>query len=115
MSINDPLSPIRLQLMWDRLIAVVEEQALALIRTGFSTSTREAGDLSAGVFDLSGAMLAQAVTGTPGHINSMARAVYHFLDKFPAKTMKEGDIFLTNDPWKGTGHLHDFTFVTPTF
>jgi N-methylhydantoinase B len=45
----------------------------------------------------------------------MARAVYHFLDKFPAKTMKEGDIFLTNDPWKGTGHLHDFTFVTPTF
>jgi N-methylhydantoinase B len=115
MSFNDPLSPIRLQLMWDRLIAVVEEQALALIRTGFSTSTREAGDLSAGVFDLDGAMLAQAVTGTPGHINSMARAVYHFLDKFPAHTMKEGDIFLTNDPWKGTGHLHDFTFVTPTF
>ena len=115
MSFNDPLSPIRMQLMWDRLIAVVEEQALALIRTGFSTSTREAGDLSAGVFDLSGAMLAQAVTGTPGHINSMARAVYHFLDKFPARTMKEGDVFLTNDPWKGTGHLHDFTFVTPTF
>jgi len=115
MSINDPLSPIRLQLMWDRLIAVVEEQALALMRTGFSTSTREAGDLSAGVFDLSGAMLAQAVTGTPGHINSMARAVYHFLDRIPAKTMKEGDIYLTNDPWKGTGHLHDFTFVTPTF
>ena len=115
MSINDPLSPIRLQLMWDRLIAVVEEQAMALIRTGFSTSTREAGDLSAGVFDLDGAMLAQAVTGTPGHINSMARAVRHFLDKFPARTMKEGDIFLTNDPWKATGHLHDFTFVTPTF
>src|SRR4029453_11380241 len=54
-------------------------------------------------------------TGTPGHINSMARAVRHFLAKFPAHTMKEGDIFLTNDPWKGTGHLHDFTFVTPTF
>ena len=115
MSINDPLSPIRLQLMWDRLIAVVEEQALALMRTGFSTSTREAGDLSAGVFDLKGDMLAQAVTGTPGHINSMARSVRHFLEKFPAPTMKEGDIFLTNDPWKGTGHLHDFTFVTPTF
>ncbi|WP_119419343.1 hydantoinase B/oxoprolinase family protein [Desertibaculum subflavum] len=115
MTANDPLSPIRLQLMWDRLIAVVEEQALALIRTGFSTSTREAGDLSAGVFDLDGAMLAQAVTGTPGHINSMARSVRHFLDKFPIDTMKEGDVFLTNDPWKGTGHLHDFTFVTPTF
>ena len=41
--------------MWNRLIAVVEEQALTLVRTGFSTSTREAGDLSAGVFDLEGA------------------------------------------------------------
>ena len=115
MTVNDPLSPIRMQLMWDRLIAVVEQQALALVRTGFSTSTREAGDVSAGVFNLDGAMLAQAVTGTPGHINSMARAVRHFIEKFPIATMREGDVFLTNDPWKGTGHLHDFTFVTPTF
>ncbi len=115
MTVNDPHSPIRLQLMWDRLIAVVEEQAQTLIRTGFSTSTREAGDLSAGIFDTSGNMLAQAVTGTPGHVNAMARSVGHFIDKFPVAEMAEGDIFLTNDPWKGTGHLHDFTFVTPTF
>lgn len=113
--INDPLSPIRLQIMWDRLIAVVEEQALTLIRTGFSTSTREAGDLSAGIFDINGDMLAQAVTGTPGHVNSMARSVGHFLDRFPVEEMVDGDVFLTNDPWKGTGHLHDFTFLTPCF
>jgi N-methylhydantoinase B len=112
---NHPLSPIHLQIMWDRLIAVVEEQATTLVRTGFSTSTREAGDVSAGVFDQSGDMLAQAVTGTPGHVNSMARSVHHFLDKFPAATMRDGDVFITNDPWKGTGHLHDFTVVTPTF
>ena len=112
---NDPLSPIRVQLMWDRLIAVVEEQAQTLIRTGFSTSTREAGDLSAGIFNASGSMLAQAVTGTPGHVNAMARSVGHFLDKFPIETMSEGDVFLTNDPWRGTGHLHDFTFVTPAY
>jgi N-methylhydantoinase B len=112
---NHPLSPIHLQIMWDRLIAVVEEQATTLVRTGFSTSTREAGDLSAGVFDARGNMLAQAVTGTPGHINSMARSVVHFLEKFPAATMRDGDVFITNDPWKGTGHLHDFTVVTPTF
>ena len=109
------LSPIRLQLVWDRLVSVVEEQAQALVRTGFSTSTREAGDLSAGVFDTEGRMLAQAVTGTPGHVNSMARSVGHFLDRFPAAEMREGDVFLTNDPWMGTGHLHDFTFVTPAF
>src|SRR4051794_3214609 len=111
----DVMAPIRLQIMWDRLISVVEEQAQTLIRIGFSTSTREAGDVSAGVFDTAGQMLAQAITGTPGHVNSMARAVVHFLDKFPAATMRPGDVFITNDPWKGTGHLHDFTVVTPVF
>lgn len=58
--------------MWNRLISVVEEQALTLLRTAFSTSVREAGDLSAGVYNAKGEMLAQAVTGTPGHVNTMA-------------------------------------------
>ncbi|TPW32240.1 hydantoinase B/oxoprolinase family protein [Martelella alba] len=115
MSEHNTFSVIQFQIMWDRLISVVEEQAQALIRTGFSTSTREAGDVSAGVFNTKGEMLAQAVTGTPGHVNSMARAVVHFLHDFPVETMKPGDSFITNDPWKGTGHLHDFTVVTPTF
>ena len=106
---------IDLQAMWDRLIALVEEQARTLMRTAFSTVVREAGDLSAGVFDASGNLLAQAVTGTPGHVNSMARSIAHFLEKFPAPTMRPGDIFLTNDPWRGTGHLFDFTVVTPGF
>ena len=106
---------IRHQVMWDRLTTIVEEQARTLIRTGFSVSTREAGDVSAGVFDLKGRMLAQAVTGTPGHINSMALSVGHFIEKFPVGTMTEGDVFLTNDPWKGTGHLHDIVVGTPTF
>ena len=109
------LALIQMQVMWDRLIAVTEEQSLTLIRTGFSTSTREAGDVSAGVFDAAGNMLAQAVTGTPGHVNAMARAVRHFLADYPLETMQDGDVFFTNDPWKGTGHLHDFTFVTPAF
>jgi N-methylhydantoinase B len=113
--IENPMLVIHQQIMWDRLIAVVEEQAQTLIRIGFSTSTREAGDVSAGVFDTAGRMLAQAITGTPGHVNSMARAVVHFLAAFPVATMKPGDIFITNDPWKGTGHLHDFTVVTPVF
>ncbi len=106
---------IRLQVMWNRLIAIVEEQAQVLIRSSFSTSTREAGDLSAGLFDPQGRMLAQSVTGTPGHVNSMAASVVHFLDEFPIDTMAPGDIFITNDPWKGTGHLYDFVVVTPVF
>jgi N-methylhydantoinase B len=60
-------------------------------------------------------MLAQAITGTPGHVNSMAESVNHFIDHFPLETMIEGDIYITNDPWMGTGHLNDFVLTTPCF
>jgi len=106
---------IRMQIMWNRLISVVEEQAQTLIRTAFGAATREAGDLSAGVFLPDGRMVAQAVTGTPGHVNSMAESVKHFIVEFDPREMQPGDVYLTNDPWKGTGHLNDFTLVTPVF
>jgi N-methylhydantoinase B len=106
---------IDLQIMWNRLIAVVEEQAQVLMRTAFSPIVRECGDLSAGVFDRQGRMLAQAVTGTPGHVNSMAESVKHFIRHFPLDTMKPGDAYITNDPWMGTGHLNDFVITTPAF
>jgi N-methylhydantoinase B len=109
------LSAIRAQIIWDRLLAVVEEQAQTLVRTAFSTTVREAGDLSAGVFDRQGRMLAQAITGTPGHVNAMAASVGFFLQRHPAESLQAGDVLLTNDPWHGTGHLNDFTVVTPVF
>src|ERR1700752_1541431 len=115
MRANHPLSHIQQQVMWDRLIAVVEEQAQTLVRTAFGTPTREAGDLSAGVYDTEGRMLAQAVTGTPGPVNSMAVSVSHVLNKIPLEDMAPGDVFILNDPWQGTGHLNDIVIVTPTF
>ncbi len=108
-------SEIDIQVMWNRLISVVEEQARTLVRTAFGTATREAGDLSAGVYNRAGEMVAQAVTGTPGHINSMAKSVHHVLRKFPLASMAAGDVFVTNDPWMGTGHFNDIVVVTPTF
>ena len=112
---NEHFHKIRFQVMWDRLIALVEEQARTLMRVAFSPVVREAGDVSAGVFNPAGDLLAQAVTGTPGHVNSMALSVKHFITEFPVGTMKEGDAFITNDPWRGTGHLFDLTVVTPAF
>ena len=109
------LSDIERQIMWNRLIAIVEEQGQTLLRTAFSPMVREAGDLSAGVFDPEGRMLAQAVTGTPGHVNSMAESVKHFIRHFGLETMKPGDAYITNDPWMGTGHLNDFVITTPCF
>ena len=112
---QSPVAEIQTQIMWNRLISVVEEQAQTLVRTAFSPIVRESGDLSAGVFDISGRMLAQAVTGTPGHVNSMAESVRYFIEAFAPASMREGDVYITNDPWKGTGHLHDMVVVTPAF
>ncbi len=109
------INEITNQLMWNRLLSVVEEQGQTLVRTAFSPIVRECGDISAGIFDLKGRMMAQAVTGTPGHVNSMAESVKHFMRFFTIQHMNEGDIYITNDPWMGTGHLNDFVLTTPCF
>lgn len=109
------ISNTRLQVMWNRLLAVVEEQGQALIRAAFSPIVRECGDISAGIFDMRGRMLAQAVTGTPGHINTMAEAVKTLRHRFPLEDMKPGDIYMTNDPWIASGHLNDFLLMMPVF
>ena len=108
-------SAIDYEVMWTRLQAVVEEQAQVLIRTAFSPIVRECGDISAGVFAPDGRMLAQAVTGTPGHINTMAAAVGLMLAHVPLDTMQPGDVYTTNDPWMASGHLNDVLLVAPVF
>lgn len=112
---NSDFTPARLQVMWNRLLAVVEEQGQTLIRAAFSPIVRECGDISAGIFDVNGRMLAQAVTGTPGHINTMAEAVLHLRQRFAVQDMKPGDIYMTNDPWLASGHLNDFLLMMPAF
>ena len=101
--------------LWNRLVSVVNEQAAALMRTSFTSIVREAGDLSAGVFDRRGRMMAQAVTGTPGHINSMATCMRHFLKRYPVDSLKPGEVLITNDPWVTASHLNDNTVITPIF
>ena len=101
--------------MWTRLQAVVEEQAQVLIRAAFSPIVRECGDISAGIFDPAGRMLVQAVTGTPGHINTMAASVELMLGRFPLSSMRPGDVYATNDPWMASGHLNDVLLVAPIF
>lgn len=112
---SDAATNVRRQVMWTRLLSIVEEQARIMVRASFSPAVREGGDLSAGIFDARGRMLAQAVTGTPGHVNTMATAVEHFLAAYPIATMAPGDVYITNDPWLASGHLHDVTIVTPAF
>jgi N-methylhydantoinase B len=114
-TLTDGHSEVKLQVIWNRLLAIVEEAAQTLMRTAFSSTVREAGDLCAGLFDSQGRMVAQAVTGTPGHVNTMAEAMKHLLARFSIQEMAEGDQYITNDPWIASGHLHDLTVVAPVF
>jgi N-methylhydantoinase B len=106
---------ITLEILWSNLIATVTEQARALQRIAFSPIVREAGDLATALFDRQGRMVAQAVTGTPGHINSLGMAGQHFVKAFPPDTLSPGDVLITNDPWLSAGHFFDITVMTPVF
>jgi len=106
---------IELEIVWSNLISIVSEQAKALQRIAFSPIVREAGDLANALFDRQGRMVAQAVTGTPGHINSLAAAGRHFVEAFPTQTLQPGDVLITNDPWLSAGHFFDITVMLPAF
>ena len=109
------MDPIFLEVLWNRLLSVVNEQQVALMRTAFSTIVRETQDLACGVFNTEGAMVAQSLTGTPGHINAMATGMRHLLAEYPPDRLAEGDVLLTNDPWMTAGQINDITVATPVF
>src|SRR5919109_4869066 len=106
---------IELEIVWSNLISVVSEQAKALQRIAFSPVVREAGDLANALFDRRGRMVAQAVTGTPGHINSLAVAAGKILEEYPPDSIEQGDVLITNDPYKTAGQLLDVTVLVPAW
>ena len=112
---NAKLDAITLEILWNRIISVCNEQQVTLMRTAFSTIVRESQDLACGAFDTRGSMIAQSLTGTPGHINAMATGVKHFLNAYPASALKPGDVLITNDPWQTAGQINDLTVLTPAF
>jgi N-methylhydantoinase B len=109
------IDPVTLEVVWNRLLSVANEQQDALIRTAFSTIVRESQDLACGIFDTKGRMIAQSISGTPGHINAMATSMRHFLAAFPADKLAPGDVLITNDPWMTAGQINDITITTPFF
>src|SRR5215207_7714322 len=112
---NKAIDPVTLEVIWNRFLSVANEQQDALIRTAFSTIVRESQDLACGLFDTKGRMIAQSLSGTPGHINAMATSMKHFLTAFPPERLSPGDVLITNDPWQTAGQINDITITTPVF
>ncbi len=109
------IDPVTLEVIWNRLLSVANEQQDTLMRTAFSTIVRESQDLACGAFDTRGRMIAQSISGTPGHINAMATSMRHFLTAYPPARLAPGDVLLTNDPWMTAGQINDITVATPIF
>ena len=106
---------VELELLWRRLISLVDEAAAALVRTSFSTLVRESYDFSCIVTDAAGQGLVQATESIPSFIGTLPETVKHFLKFFPPETLNPGDVLITNDIWLGTGHLPDITVAKPIF
>jgi len=106
---------VELELLWRRLISLVDEAAAALVRTSFSTLVRESYDFSCIVTDAEGQSLVQATESIPSFIGTLPATVKHFLRFFPPERLAPGDVLVTNDIWLGTGHLPDITVAKPIF
>ncbi|MEX2643251.1 MAG: hydantoinase B/oxoprolinase family protein [Acetobacterales bacterium] len=106
---------VTLEVLWTRLISCVDEAAAALVRTSFSTLVRESHDFSCILTDERGQSLCQATRSIPAFIGTLPGTVKHFVNEFPAGTLKPGDVLITNDIHQGTGHLPDITVAKPIF
>lgn len=107
--------PIELELLWRRLISMVDEAAAAMVRTSFSTLVRESYDFSCVITDAAGQSLVQASESIPSFIGTLPETVKHFLKFFPPEKLAPEDVLITNDIWLGTGHLPDITLAKPIF
>src|SRR6266850_7219934 len=106
---------ITLEVLWTRIISVVDEAAKAIVRTSFSTLSNEANDFACVLTDARGYALAQNSGSIPSFIGTLPATVRHFLREFGEGGLKPGDVLITNDPWQGTGHMSDVSLVKPIF
>jgi N-methylhydantoinase B len=106
---------ITLEVLWTRIISVVDEAAKAIVRTSFSTLSNEANDFACVLTDARGYALAQNTGSIPSFIGTLPATVRHFLHAFGPDGFHPGDVLITNDPWQGTGHMSDVCLVKPIF
>src|SRR4029078_11052209 len=107
--------PITLEVLWTRLISVVDEAAKAIVRTSFSTLSNEANDFACVLTDARGYALAQNSGSIPSFIGTLPATVRHFLHGMGPEKMQPGDVLITNDPWMGTGHKRDVCVIEPIY
>ena len=110
-----PLDAVSTGILWDRLVTIADEIVSALVRTSFSTIVRESYDLTVAVLDGDGELVAQGTCSLPVFMGTAPATLRYMLERFPAETLRPGDVVITNDPWYGTGHIFDVNVMRPVF
>ena len=107
--------PITLEILWRRLISIVDEADASVARTAFSSLLRDAHDYTCMFTDRRGRELAQGTFATPGQSGAMALGIKGLVARLPEDSLHPGDVFITNDPWALAGHLNDVCVMSPIF
>ncbi|MGD0486384.1 MAG: hydantoinase B/oxoprolinase family protein [Syntrophorhabdales bacterium] len=107
--------PITLEILWRRLISIVDEADGTVARTAFSSLLRDAHDYTCMFTDRQGRELAQGSFATPGQSGAMALGIKNLVNSLSPDTYRPGDAFITNDPWALAGHLNDVCVMSPIF
>ena len=107
--------PITLEILWRRIISIVDEADASVARTAFSSLLRDAHDYTCTFTDRKGRLLAQGTFCTPGQAGAMTLGVKKWINMLPEESYKPGDVFITNDPWLLAGHLNDVCVMSPIF
>src|SRR3990172_8075324 len=108
------LDAVELEIQWQRLISLLAEAALTVIRTSISKIVSEGGDFGCLLYDREGRMIAQDA-GISSKLATSPRTMEAVLKKYPAQTMQPGDVIISNDPWLVFGHLYDISMIKPLF
>ncbi len=111
----ETIDPISLEILWQRLISIMDEVDQIIVHTTFSTILRESRDFACILTDAHGSSLCQSVLSTANFAAVYPRTAKALLNRFPVETLAPGDVLATNDPWIGTGHLPDYILLTPVF
>jgi N-methylhydantoinase B len=109
------MDAVSVGIMWDRLVSVSDEIVSTLVRTSFSTIVSESYDLTVAVLDARGELMAQGTYSVPVFMGTAPATLAAMLERFPASTLSDGDVIITNDPWFGTGHIYDINVMRPVF
>ena len=109
------LDPVTIQILWNRLITIVDEAATGLMRTAYTPSVKEYHDFCCALFDANAQMLSHSTVTTAGFLGIVPEVLRNFITKYPPETLEPGDAIITNDPWIASGHLIDISIAAPIF